>query len=92
MQALDDITKYISRKTGIVWRDNGPRHSFGTYHFKKFKDAGATVAAMGNSLAKFQRHYWNRSNTITEDVAREWFSILPDGAEKVVPLATAVNG
>ena len=92
MQALDDITKYISRKTGIVWRDNGPRHSFGTYHFKKFKDAGATVAALGNSLSKFQRYYWNKSNTITEKIAKEWFSIVPEESGKIVPLAVAIGG
>jgi hypothetical protein len=91
MTQLDDLTKYISRKTGIVWKDNAPRHSFGTYHFKLHKDAGATVAAMGNSLSKFQKHYWNRSNSITENVARDWFSIVPEQAGKIVPLAVAID-
>lgn len=88
---LSEITRYASRKTGIVWQGNAPRHSFATYFFKLNKDAGATVSAMGTSLAKFQKHYWNRSDSVTEAVAQEWFNIRPAAAEKITPMPKAAG-
>jgi len=90
MQQLDELTRYIARKTRVVWKDNGPRHSYATYAFKKCKDAGAVVSAMGTSLAKFEKHYWHKGQTVNEESAAEWFSISPDTSENVIPLV--VNG
>ncbi|MDB6067811.1 MAG: Integrase domain protein [Pedosphaera sp.] len=28
IQRLDDLTKYLGRRCGVVWVDNGPRHSY----------------------------------------------------------------
>lgn len=77
IERLNEITKHASRKTGIVWKTNAPRHSFGTYWFKICKDPGAVTKAMGNSLAVFDRHYSSRSDAVTEEVAKAWFAIVP---------------
>jgi site-specific recombinase XerD len=74
---MDDISRSISRRTGITWKENGPRHSFGTYYFKLRKDPGEVTLAMGTSLQKFQKHYWSKSRIVTEDVAKAWFRIMP---------------
>jgi len=51
---LAEITRYISRTTGVVWKDNAPRHSYGTYLFKLKKDPGLVTAAMGTSWKSFR--------------------------------------
>jgi len=86
IERLDELSRYISRRSGIVWRENAPRHSFGTYYFKVCKDPGLVVQSMGNSLEKFQRHYWNRSASITEEAAKEYFGIAPPQLENVIVL------
>lgn len=83
---LSELPRHITRKTGVVWKDNAPRHTCATFRFKVTKDAGAVVQAMGTSLAKFERHYWNKSKFVTDEMAREWFGIYPDGEEKLVSL------
>jgi hypothetical protein len=74
---LDELPSYIARKTGVRWRDNAPRHSFGTYYFKLCKDTGKVVMAMGNSVPEFERHYWCKCINVTDDVAKEYFNIFP---------------
>ena len=83
MNKIDEIPGYVSRKTGIKWKNNGPRHSFGTYFFKLRKDPGEVVKAMGNSLGEFEKHYWCKARSITDSTAKEWFDIMPDDAIKV---------
>jgi hypothetical protein len=74
---MDEISRSISRRTSITWKENGPRHSFGTYYFKLVKDPGEVTLAIGTSLQKFQKHYWSKSRIVTEDVAKAWFGIVP---------------
>ncbi len=83
---LSELQRFISRKTGVVWQSNAPRHSYATYYFKITKDPGTVVAAMGTSLAKFERHYWNKTKTITEAVAKAWFDILPPAPANVIAM------
>jgi hypothetical protein len=83
---LDELTRYASRKTGILWRDNAPRHSFGTYYFKVCKDPGEVTRTMGTSLKEFQSSYWNKSRLVTDDSAREWFGIYPEVPENIVQI------
>jgi len=85
---LDEITRFIARKTGVIWRSNGPRHSFATYHFKLYKDPGEVTSVMGTSLEKFQKHYWNKARTVTEELAKEWFNIFPDATENLIPITS----
>lgn len=83
---LSELVRFICRRTGIAWRANAPRHSYGTFFFKICKDPGAVVAAMGNSLQKFERHYWSKSKNVTDASAAEYFSVVPDVAGKIVVL------
>lgn len=46
---------------------------------------------MGNSLEKFQRHYWSKSKVVTEDTAKEYFEVKPETI-KLVVLPKAANG
>lgn len=81
---LSELVRHICRKTGIVWKANAPRHSYGTYHFKVCKDPGVVVSAMGNSLEKFQKHYWSKSKAVTDDAAADYFNIKPEPLKLVV--------
>ena len=42
---------------------------------------------MGTSLDKLQRHYASRSETITKDLAAEWFAIVPEERTDLIKLA-----
>jgi len=83
MAKLDELPNYVARKTGVVWKGNAPRHSFGTYYLKICKDPGEVVKAMGNSLHEFEKHYWCKAKSITEETAKAWFDIRPNDAEPV---------
>jgi integrase len=86
---ISEITRLVRKKLGVVWRQNAPRHSFATFHFKVHRDVGATTLAMGTSLEQFQKHYWNKSQMVTKKMAAEWFAIVPDAAGVVVPITKA---
>lgn len=74
---LAEVTKKITLQTGVPWAANGPRHSFCTYHLTKFKDGPQLIKSVGNSFRALQRHYWNKSNSVTEERATEYFTIDP---------------
>ena len=78
MSKIDELPNYVSRKSGVKWKSNAPRHSFGTYYLKICKDPSEVVKAMGNSLTEFEKHYWCKAKSITEEVAQAWFDIRPD--------------
>jgi hypothetical protein len=86
MSQMDDLANTMSRQAKLEWVKNGPRHSFGTFHLKLHGDPALTVRVMGTSLNKFQRHYGNRSETVTKAVAAEWFNIFPDATADVIPM------
>lgn len=83
---LAELPRFIARTTGVVWRDNAPRHSFASYHFKLHGDHGETIKAMGTSLRQFERHYWNKTRVISKENAADWFNILPEQDGKLIPL------
>ena len=87
IQRLDELPRFISRNCGVVWRDNAPRHSYASYFFRLCKDAGTVVKSMGTSLDKFEKHYWCKAESITDEAAREWFGIVPPGTENVLPMS-----
>lgn len=54
-QALVGFADGVSK-----WKDNGLRHSFGSYHLARFKNAGNTALQMGhNTTDMLFKHYWN---------------------------------
>lgn len=81
---LDELGRFIERRTGVKWKSNAPRHSFATYAFKLWKDIGEVVKTMGTSLQKFQQHYWSRSDLVTDEAAKAYFSIMPSATAKIV--------
>ena len=58
-----------------VWPRNVLRHSFISYRIAIVKSADQVALEAGNSAAIIFRHY---RELVTEDVADEWFSILPE--------------
>lgn len=74
---VGELSQYISRNSGVKWKPNALRHSFGTYRFKATDNVGQTVDEMGTSVEKFDRHYRNRSKIVTLESATAWFEIVP---------------
>lgn len=74
---MGEFGRYIERKTGVEWKANGLRHSFGTYRFKITSDAGQVIDEMGTSLRNFERHYRSRSKIVTREAAEAYFGIVP---------------
>jgi integrase len=83
---LNELGRYIQRRTKVKWQSNGWRHSFGTYHFKLHGDPHATIAAMGTSIAKLDRYYTSKAQIVTQTMAAEWFNIYPEPTGKILPL------
>ncbi len=92
MRRLDELPGYASRKSGVPWQRNGPRHSFGTYFLRLTGDPGKTTAEMGNSLAQLDRHYHSHAKAVTREVAETYFAIVPKLEAKVVQAATMQAG
>jgi site-specific recombinase XerD len=86
LNRLDELGRYVERRTGVKWKTNAPRHSFATYAFKLWKDAGEVVKTMGTSLQKFEQHYWSRSDLVTDEAAQAYFAIMPANRAKIVPM------
>ena len=86
MRRLDDLARFIKCRTKGAWVPNGPRHSFGTFHLKLHGDPSATVKAMGTSLAKLDKYYASRSETVTREAAADWFAIVPAESADIIPM------
>jgi len=85
---LNDLTQYVAHKAQLDWKPNSPRHSFCTYRIKLTGDPAGVADEMGTSIAKIEKHYRNRSNGITMQMAKEWFAIIPADAGNIVALPT----
>ncbi len=92
MEKLDELPGYASRKSGVPWQRNGPRHSFGTYFLRLSGDPGKTTAEMGNSLAQLDRHYHSHAKAVTREVAERYFAIVPRPEANIVHMALAQAG
>ena len=88
MERLDELPSFASRKSGVPWLRNGPRHSFGTYFLRLSGDPGKTTAEMGNSLAQLDRHYHSHAKAITREVAERCFAVMPKVDQNIEPMAT----
>lgn len=58
----------------IPWRHNALRHSFCSYRLAAVKNAAQVALEAGNSPQMIFRHY---RELVTEEQAKEWFSITP---------------
>lgn len=80
-----DPRKRMARVTvtsGVAWKRNGLRHSFGSYRMEATKNAGQVALEMGNSAAICMKHY---HEVVHASDAETYWSITP--ADKVVSLA-----
>jgi len=73
-QSLQREVTALAKSLGIAWPRNVLRHSFISYRIAIVKSADQVALEAGNSAAIIFKHY---RELTTEDVAREWFSILP---------------
>jgi integrase len=64
----------LARAVGIEWPRNVLRHSFITYRIAKVKSADQVALEAGNSPDIIFKHY---RELATEEVADQWFGILP---------------
>lgn len=85
---IDQLGQYAQRMSGVRWVYNGPRHSFGTYHLRLRGDTAETVRQMGNSLVQLDQHYSSRADSVTREIAQEYFAILPTPCGDVVRMET----
>lgn len=70
------LTQVIEGATGLPWRKNALRHSFGTYGVIEAGGVGSVALAMGNSERMIKNHYLDVGRTKQE--AEEWFAITPN--------------
>ena len=73
-QSLQREVTALAKSLGIAWPRNVLRHSFISYRIAIVKSADQVALEAGNSAAIIFKHY---RELTTEDVATEWFSILP---------------
>ena len=80
---LNNETLRLGRQevTGIKWRRNCLRHSFGSYWNAIHKDLSRLTAYMGNSIEVNRRNYQNPRSRTT---ALDWFSIKPPAQDGVI--------
>lgn len=74
------------KAAGVKWKPNGLRHSAASYWFAGCNDAGRVAGYLGNSAAVIHKHY---RELVRPADAVKWFSILPESAVNVLPLAAA---
>lgn len=60
----------------LKWHADQLRHSFGCYHLSKFRSAGDTALAMGNSAGVVLDSYWKWDTPSSE--AREYWGLTPE--------------
>jgi hypothetical protein len=85
---IDNFTRKIASRSKLAWVDNAPRHSCISFWIARGENVQTVAKWAGNSLTQIQRHYWRRDESITADMARDYFSILPPrDSGNIVPMA-----
>lgn len=76
-------------KVGVKWPHNGLRHSYISYRVALISDVNKVALEAGNSPTIIFKNY---RELVTEDAAREWFSIVPpDGWVPIMPEQKSVG-
>lgn len=70
------ITQVIADATGLPWRKNALRHSYGTYAVIEAGAVGPVALAMGSSERMIGQHYLDIGRSKEE--AEAWFLLAPD--------------
>ena len=76
----------VSRVSGVKWKRNGLRHSFGSYRMEQTKNEGLVALEMGNSPKVVKDHYFE---IVDEHDAKAYWSIkpLPRTDRKIIAIA-----
>jgi integrase len=76
----------VVRLSGVKWKRNALRHSFGSYRMEQTKNEGQVALEMGNSPQIVKDHYFE---IVDERAAKEYWSIkpLPHSDRKIVAIA-----
>ena len=64
----------LALRTGLEWKYNGCRHSFGSYRMADIKNVYQVAEEMGNSPAMVKKHYFQ---AVTKAEAIRFWSIRP---------------
>lgn len=77
----------LSTASGVPWRRNALRHSFGSYRMEATKNAGQVSLEMGNSAAVVLSHYFE---IVGAKEAAAYWSLRPAGsAANVIPMSAS---
>jgi hypothetical protein len=76
----------LSKGSGVGWKHNGLRHSFGSFRLAVTQDPQRVAYEMGNSVSMIFKHY---RALVTEDEGKRYFGITPTVAPNVVALPQA---
>lgn len=76
----------VVEATGVAWKRNALRHSFGSYRMEATKNAGQVALEMGNSPAVVMAHY---HEIVHASDAKAYWNILPADTGKVVAMPAA---
>ena len=76
----------VLKVSGVKWKRNGLRHSFGSYRMEQTKNEGLVALEMGNSPKVVKDHYFE---IVDEHDAKAYWSInpLPRTDRKIVAIA-----
>ena len=74
---------------GFHWRDNGLRHSYGSYLYGRERNLPLVRAYMGNSERMVMRYY---NSPKTREQGTAWFALAPDAQAIITLPATGTNG
>jgi integrase len=73
----------LSKKSGIVWKKNGLRHSYISYRVAKVGSAEKVALEAGNSAPVIHRNYLRM---VSKPKANQWFSIKPAPSANIIQL------
>jgi integrase len=85
-RARDRVWLHFKKDTGVVWKTNALRHSFGSHRLAAVKSYDQVALEMGNSPAQIREHY---NDPKGEAEALRYFSIVPASDVKNVVSMTS---
>jgi len=83
--------RWICETAGVAWKQNAPRHTFGSMHMEAYEDEAKTRKVLGHKdSGVFDQHYKNVG--VTHEDAVAYFEIVPSDCyneKKVINFAKA---
>ena len=86
VESVNEARRESGAKEAFVWKKNALRHSFCSYRMALTHDAAKTALEAGNSPQMIFKHY---RELVTEDEAKAWFTVLPQGEPNIVAMPAA---